>query len=210
MSLLVRLAAGAASLNLLVDYLAEFWPNATHALPRFTLITVVLGALTLINYRGTGIGAGVSAATAAAKLAAWALCVPSVHSISWYIQPCHRRRNPRAWTSGCAECCCFFFSYGGYEIALITAGESRNPRRDAPFAIFAGLLVVALIYTLLQATVMHVVPDPSHSSRPLADAARALLGRPRCHPDFGSGGGIRQRFSECEPAGHAAQHVRIG
>jgi basic amino acid/polyamine antiporter, APA family len=31
---------------------------------------------------------------------------------------------------------------------------------------------------LLQASVMRVVPDPAHSSRPLADAARVLMGRP--------------------------------
>jgi APA family basic amino acid/polyamine antiporter len=70
-----------------------------------------------------------------------------------------------------------FFSYGGYEIALITSGEARNPRADAPFAIFAGLLVVAVLYTQLQVTVMRVVPDPAHSTRPLADAARVLMGR---------------------------------
>jgi amino acid transporter len=76
MTLLVRLAAGAASLNLLVDYLAEFWPDATHAMPRFVIITVLLGALTLINVRGASAGAGISTATAAAKIAALAMvCV---------------------------------------------------------------------------------------------------------------------------------------
>jgi amino acid transporter len=69
MMILVRIAAGAASLNLLVDYLAEFWPSATQPTPRFALITLVLGTLTLINYRGTVAGAGTSTVTAAAKVA---------------------------------------------------------------------------------------------------------------------------------------------
>jgi basic amino acid/polyamine antiporter, APA family len=177
MTLLVRLAAGAASLNLLVDYLAEFWPDATHAIPRFVIITVLLGALTLINVRGAGAGAGVSTATAAAKIAALAvICVvgaiyllahPSVSQVT-------RSASPDNWLRAILL---LFFSYGGYEIALIAAGETRNPQRDGPFAIFAGLLIVALLYTLLQVTVMRVVLDPSHSTRPLADAARVLMGR---------------------------------
>jgi basic amino acid/polyamine antiporter, APA family len=40
------------------------------------------------------------------------------------------------------------------------------------------LLTVTLLYTLLQATVIGVVADPAHSSRPLADAASVLMGRP--------------------------------
>src|SRR6202034_3325999 len=68
MTLLVRLAAGAASLDLLVEYLAEFWPAATHAVPRFAIITSVIGLLTLINCRGAGAGAAVSSTTAVAKV----------------------------------------------------------------------------------------------------------------------------------------------
>jgi amino acid transporter len=177
MTLLVRLAAGAASLNLLVDYLAEFWPDATHALPRFVIITGLLGTLTLINVRGTGVGAGVSTATAASKVTAlgvvclvgvfYLLAHPSVPQVA----------QSTVLDSWLRAILLLFFSYGGYEIALITSGEARNPRRDAPFAIMAGLLVVALLYTVLQLIVMRVVPDPAHSTRPLADAARVLLGR---------------------------------
>jgi amino acid transporter len=61
---------------------------------------------------------------------------------------------------------------------LIPSGEARQPQRDAPFALFAALLTVSLLYTLLQATVVGVVPDPAHSNRPLAEAAAVLMGRP--------------------------------
>jgi APA family basic amino acid/polyamine antiporter len=178
MTLLVRLAAGAASLNLLVDYLAQFWPDATQMLPRFAIITVVLGTLTLINYRGTGIGAGVSTATATVKVTALGVvCVVGAMYLVAHpsVTPVHRAASLDQWLRGILL---LFFSYGGYEIALITSGEARNPRRDAPFAIFTGLMIVTLLYTLLQATVMRVVPDPAHSVRPLADAAGALMGHP--------------------------------
>jgi amino acid transporter len=54
--------------------------------------------------------------------------------------------------------------------------EAKDPRRDAVFALFAALVIVTLLYTLLQFTVVGVLPDPAHSDRPLADAARVLMG----------------------------------
>jgi basic amino acid/polyamine antiporter, APA family len=178
MTLLVRLAAAAASLKLLVEYLAEFWPPATHAIPRFAIITLVLGLLTLINYRGAGVGAAVSSATATAKVMGLGILC-AVGAFYLVIHPSAPQALPPTsldgWLRGILL---LFFSYGGYEIALITSGEARNPRRDAPFALFAGLLTVTLLYTLLQATVIRVVPDAARSIRPLADAARVLMGRP--------------------------------
>ena len=49
---LVRLAAPAATANLFVIYCGEFWPHATKPLPRFLILTLLYGILTLINYRG--------------------------------------------------------------------------------------------------------------------------------------------------------------
>jgi APA family basic amino acid/polyamine antiporter len=178
MTLLVRLAAGAASLNLLVEYLAEFWPAATRPMPRFALITSVLGLLTLINCRGAAAGAAVSSATAIAKLMGLGvLCsVGAVYLLAGPAAP--PMIVPAGLGNWLQSILLLFFSYGGYEIALITAGEAHRPQRDAPFALFAALLTVTLLYTVLQATVMCVVPDPAHSSRPLAAAAQVLMGRP--------------------------------
>jgi APA family basic amino acid/polyamine antiporter len=178
MTLLVRLAAGAASLNLLVEYLAEFWPGATLPLPRLVIITSVVGGLTLINCRGAGAGAAVSTGTAIAKV--MGLCIVCAVGAIYLVAlpsgpPSPRTANLDDWLQGLLL---LFFSYGGYEIALITSGETRRPQRDAPFALFIALLSVALLYTLLQAIVMRVVPDPAHSGRPLADAARVLMGHP--------------------------------
>jgi amino acid transporter len=69
------------------------------------------------------------------------------------------------------------FAYGGFEAALISAGEAKDPRRDLPFALFAGLITCTLIYGLIQWGVVGVLPDPSHSERPLADVARIAIGR---------------------------------
>ena len=178
MTLLVRLAAGAASLNLLVQYLAQFWPDAVHAWPRFAVMTSVLAVLTLINCRGASVGAAVSSATALAKVTGLGLvCAVGAFYLLAHPSP-PAAPAPTSLGSWLQAVLLLFFSYGGYEIALITSGEGRHPQRDAPFALFAALLTVTLLYTLLQATVVGVVPDPAHSSRPLADAASLLMGRP--------------------------------
>jgi amino acid transporter len=61
-------------------------------------------------------------------------------------------------------------------MALNAASEVSDLRRDAPFAVFAGLLLVTLLYFTLQLIVIHLVQDPAHSVRPLADTARVVMG----------------------------------
>jgi amino acid transporter len=71
-----------------------------------------------------------------------------------------------------------FFAYGGYEAALNPMGEARDPRRDAGFALFVALLIITILYTALQLIVAGVLPEAAHSERPLADAARIMMGPP--------------------------------
>jgi amino acid transporter len=68
------------------------------------------------------------------------------------------------------------FAYGGFETALAPMGEAKDPRRDAPFALFTALVACTLIYALIQWVVVGVLPDAAHSERPLADVARMAVG----------------------------------
>ncbi len=68
------------------------------------------------------------------------------------------------------------FAYGGFETALAPMGEAKDPRGDAPFALFTALLACTMIYALIQWVVVGVLPDAAHSERPLADVARVAVG----------------------------------
>ena len=68
------------------------------------------------------------------------------------------------------------FAYGGFESALLPLGEAKDPRRDAPMALFTALGICALLYTLVQVVVIAALADPAASSRPLAAAAQVFLG----------------------------------
>jgi basic amino acid/polyamine antiporter, APA family len=177
MTLLVRLTACAASVNLVVAYLGEFWSGATQPLPRFLIISVFVGGLAVVNYRGVGAGTLMSNAAVAGKLLALAaVCVAGVAWLTTHpvLRAPEVTATPDHWLRAMLL---LMFAYGGYEAALNPMGEARDPRRDAAFALFVGLGIVTVLYGTLQLIVVAVLEDPAHSQRPLADATRVLLGQ---------------------------------
>jgi amino acid transporter len=177
LTLLSRLTAVAAAVNLLVTYLAEFWPGATQPAARLAIITAFIGALAAVNCRGVGAGTVMSNASVVAKLAA--LGMVCVAGVGWLLIHPAVPAQPLApgTDSWLKAMLLLLFAYGGYEAALNPMGEAHNPRRDVAFALFAALVTVTVLYSVLQWVVVGVLPDPAHSQRPLADAARVMLGQ---------------------------------
>jgi basic amino acid/polyamine antiporter, APA family len=178
MTLLTRLTACAASVNLLVAYLGEFWPGATQPLPRLIIITAFLGALAAVNYRGVGAGTLMSNASVVAKLAA--LAVVCMAGLAWLAVhgPVPAARVHAGGDAWMRAMLLMLFAYGGYEAALNPMGEAKNPRTDVAFALFTALAILTALYFTLQFIVVAVLADPAHSGRPLADAARVIMGGP--------------------------------
>lgn len=172
---LVRLTAAAANANLFVIYLGEFWPEATQPLPRTLLLAGLIGTLTLINYLGVTGAARLSNLFTAAKLLPLALLILIGFAFSRLV-PAPAPLPPPAETKWMSAFIILLFTYGGFDMALIPAGECRDTRRDLPFALFTGLAVITTIYVLLQLVAMRTVPNLPDSARPLADAARSLVG----------------------------------
>ena len=176
--LLSRLTAVAAAVNLLDTHLAEFWPRATQPLPRLAIITGFIGVLAAVNCRGVGAGTRMSNASVVAKLGALGLvCAAGIVWLTVHPAVAVPPLSPSA-DSWLKAMLLLLFAYGGYEAALNPMGEARDPRRDVAFALFVALVVVTLLYSVLQWVVVGVLADPAHSQRPLADAARVMLGQP--------------------------------
>jgi APA family basic amino acid/polyamine antiporter len=174
---LAQLAAPAANANLFVIYLGEFWPRANQPLPRLLILTVLIGILALINYRGVRAGTQVSNAFTVAKLVPLAIVI--VGGI-FYLFRAHQVITPSPSSGGAGAwlkaMLLLVFAYGGFETALTPMAEAKDPRRDTVLALFIALIICTILYTLTQWVVMAVLPDPAHSARPLADAARIILG----------------------------------
>jgi amino acid transporter len=175
---LVRLTAAATNANLFVIYLAEFWPRATGPLESRVLLALVLFPLVATNYRGLRGGVGTSTVFALAKLAPLAVFVIAglfVMATGGGAPPSETEGRATAGT-WLEAILLLVFAYGGFESALLPLGEARNPRRDAPAALFTALGLCALLYTLVQLVVLAMLADPAATDRPLATAAQVFLG----------------------------------
>jgi APA family basic amino acid/polyamine antiporter len=172
-----QVAAPAANANLFVIYLGEFFPHAKDPVPRALILTALVGLLTFVNIRGVRAGAQVSNLFTVAKLvplfAVIALGAYVLAGHHWTIATASTSSTANQWLRGILL---LVFAYGGFETALAPMSEAKNPRRDAPFALFTALLLCTVIYALIQWVVVGVLPDATHSTRPLADVARVAIG----------------------------------
>lgn len=173
-----QVAAPAANANLFIIYLGEFFPHAKDTVPRALLLTALVGLLTYINIRGVRGGARVSNFFTAAKLIPlFAVIVMGIGVLAkhqWTIATASiPTANANQWLKAILL---LVFAYGGFETALAPMSEAKDPRRDAPFALFVALLVCTMLYALIQWVVVGVLPDAAHSTRPLADVARIAAG----------------------------------
>jgi amino acid transporter len=171
---LVRLTSAAANANLFVVYLGEFWPAATQPAPRALLLTAMIWSFAAVNVRGVSAGAGTSNLFTAAKLLPLGIFIGAGLLLSERaVTPAPAAASADDWFQAALA---LVFAYGGFEAAMMPMGEARNPRRDAPFALFTGLATVTAIYTLVHVVTMHSVENLAASQRPLADAARTFIG----------------------------------
>jgi len=173
----VRIASAAAAANLFVIYLGEFWPGAKEFFARIIVLALLIGTVAVVNYRGVHGGAQLSNVFTAAKLLPLLVFIVAGGA---YIGLTHRHvpvgfshAPAGSWVDALLL---LVFAYGGFEGGLFPMGEAKDPRRDAPFALGVGLLTCAVVYTLVQAVVMGLLPEASLSDRPLATAARLFLG----------------------------------
>lgn len=172
-----RLTASAANANLLVTYLGQFWPDATTRVLRVTILAVIIAIVAFVNYRG------VTSGTRMSNLFTWAKLLPMAGLLAVgliYIARTHpqvTQATPTGGVGGWLQAILLLvFAYGGFEGALMPLGEARDPRRDAPFALFAALGICLVLYTLTQFVVIRTLADAAHAARPLAATAQVILG----------------------------------
>jgi basic amino acid/polyamine antiporter, APA family len=177
LSYFVRSITAAVQANLFSTYLAEFWPWAGTRSGGLVVTGLFLGLLAAINVRGVLSGARVSNGFALVKVTP--LLALGVLGVFWAAsQGTAVVHAPTA--AGLGEwlraLLLLMFAYGGFESAVIPLAEAKDPRRDAPSALLLGLSVATVLYLAAQVTVLATLSDPAATNRPLAGAARVLLG----------------------------------
>jgi APA family basic amino acid/polyamine antiporter len=174
---LVRITASASNANLFLIYLAQFWPGVKEPLASRLVLAAIIAPLAMLNYRGVAAGARASSILIVAKLLPLALFIAAglMHlARAGAVTPAAMAPAPiGSWLDAVMI---LGFAYGGFEAAVVPMGEARNPRRDAPFALFVALATCATVYTLTQVVVVATLAEPGAFERPLAAAGEVLFG----------------------------------
>lgn len=169
-----RLLAYASVCNLTVNYAAAFYPPLAYGAWRFLAGSVITVAMTVIVVGGVRLSALTNNGFTVIKLTVlFGLAAVGL----FHIVPARLALgHPPAAANFQSAIMLTLFAFLGFEAATVNGGEMRDPRRDAPFALVAGLIAVSVLYVLIQAVCIGTLPDLATSSRPLADSAIQVLG----------------------------------
>jgi amino acid transporter len=145
--------------------------------PQIAIALVVIFGLAALNYRGVKPGALVSDFFSGAKLVPLLLFVAvGLFFVDWHrlalTPPAGETRLEAIKVGGLAA----LFACTGFEYVPVPAGETDNPRRNVPLALFGALAGSILLYTLVQIVFMGTHPSPANADKPLAEAAGAFAG----------------------------------
>ena len=175
---LSRITATSAVANLFISYGAQFFPQVEAPLARALVLAVLISLLAAVNYRGVSGGTAVSNVFTVAKLGLLTFLIAGGLAALW-LHPALRVIPPRVTPSASDwfdSLTLMVYAYAGFEAAFLVSGETRDPRKDAPFALLVSIATATLVFVSLQYVVIHILPDAAASAKPAADAARRFLG----------------------------------
>jgi basic amino acid/polyamine antiporter, APA family len=145
--------------------------EAKAGLAAILALTLLLG---LLNILGIKPGAWATNIFTIAKLSPLLLLV--------IVGPFFRRKEltspiaPRGFSSLPRAAFMTFFAFQGFEVVPVPAGDTANPRRNAPIAVLGSLFASTLLYMAIQWIAVTTTPSLPHANQPLAEVGQALLG----------------------------------
>jgi amino acid transporter len=169
-----RVASWASVINVLVASLGFYWPALTEGATRFALLIGVIAALTMVNILGIQQSAWVVNGLTIAKLAPIALVIvvglPAIDTVRLHAT------STLSLGDAAATALLLIYTFGGYEVIPVPAGEAKDPRRAVPFALIMTILIVTVVFVLTQVVTLGTLPGLATSKTPLADTSALLMG----------------------------------
>jgi amino acid transporter len=176
MNWVARLTSLASLSNGFVLALAFFFPGLKAPIPRAIVIIASIVILAVIHLLGVKYGA------ASIYIFTWGKLIPLVGFIvialiAFKHNPIPASLHfPGAGTKWNEAALFMLFAYAGFENLGVPAGEFRNPQRDLPRSLLAGIVAIGAIYVLAQLGAMASLTDLSATDTPIASAAAAIIG----------------------------------
>ncbi len=124
---------------------------------------LIIALTTAILYIGIGESAGANTVMVCVKVAVIVIFIIAgvayVNPSNWhpYIPPNTGAFGHFGWSGVLRGAGIIFFSYVGFDTASTTALETRNPQRDLPIGILSALVISALLYVAMSATLTGMV-----------------------------------------------------
>jgi len=174
LTLIARVSTFAANCNVLITYLALFFPAAADGAVRVAVIFAIVSGLAVVNILGIRESKHLTNFLTIVKLLP--LVGFAVIGI-FFIDPANfsATQVPSVGSFGTAFIV-VIYAFVGFEIAVIPGGELRDPRKSLPFGLLTGLAIITLILVTIQIVCIGTLPGLAEAQRPLADAATGFLG----------------------------------
>ena len=174
--LLAMIGTGAATIALFMAYLGGVLPVAARGWQRLVILSLVVVAPLAANYIGVRSGANFTSLLTVAKLLPLILLISlGVLHFSHHFEIIKLSDITSSTASSWLTALLLMvFTFGGFEDAIIPAGEVERPRHTIPFALLVGLLFCTVVYTLVQLVTV-VTIGTSVTGRPLAQTASVLI-----------------------------------
>lgn len=171
---LSKITSFAANANVMVVYLALLVPWVGTGVGRFTFIAAYCGFLIFINVIGVKDGIRAMGVMTFFKMAPLLLLIllglPHVSGNSLLFS-----EMPTINDFG-GTILLVVYAFVGFETALVTAGETSNPRRTIPRALLMTIIATAVFYFLITLVYISVLPEGGASKLTLVDVGQTLAG----------------------------------
>lgn len=170
-----RMTALAANANVLVTYAAYLMPDMAGDIFKPVALVLLCAGLTAINVVGVKKAMGVINILTFLKL------LPILMLIGLGLGHVSADRLlpselPELANMG-GTALLLMYAFIGFEGAVVTAGETKNPRSALPKALILTVVAITVLYFLIQLTYVSVMQgQPGGGSAPLVEMGRVLAG----------------------------------
>jgi amino acid transporter len=169
-----RTAAFAANANVLTAYAARWWSGADQGVARAALLVGITAVLAAINI--AGVKRSLAVLGGLTLLKALPLVVITIAAVILAFPPPGPGGLPPigALESGMLV---VFYAFIGFENLTVPAGETREPERALPRAIFISMASMTLLYFLVQLAFVSALPGGGMDEKaPLIDLGGWVAG----------------------------------
>ena len=171
---IARAAAFAANANVLTNYLARWFAGADEGGLRAAILIGATALFAAVNIAGVRRSIGLLSGLTVLK--AVPLFVAAFAALAFTF-PWPSPTPPPTLTQFEAGLLIVLYAFVGFEQAVVPAGETRDPARNLPRAIFITIAVTTLLYFLVQLAFVSALPDGAGDTKaPLIDLGGWLAG----------------------------------